>query len=131
MESRRWHLVALVAAHLVASLLHFADNALRFGRYHDAATPWLTPGIVVAAWFVQSAIGSVGLVLHRRGRKTGRPILMAFAALGFAGILHYAAGMPDPDAWMHALIALEAVTGAALLVGLGLSKDADPSASAG
>lgn len=108
-------LVALVAAHLAASLLHFADNALRFDRYHADSTHWLTPGIVVVAWFVQAALGITGLLLHRRGHSAGRPLLLLFGLLGFAGLAHYAAGMPRPDAWMHALIALEALTGAALL----------------
>lgn len=110
--------VAAFVAFLVASALHFADNALRFDRYHDAATHWLTPTVVVIAWLVQTVFGTVGLVLHRRGNRAGRPILMAFALLGFAGLLHYAAGMPNADGWMHALIALEALAGLALLVAL-------------
>ena len=108
----------LVAAHLAASLLHFADNAARFDRYHDAATHWLSPGIVVAAWSVQAALGVAGLALHRRGHGAGKPLLSLFAALGFAGLAHYAAGMPRPDVWAHVLIGLEAVSGAALLAGL-------------
>ncbi|MEA3137252.1 MAG: hypothetical protein QOC71_1533 [Thermoplasmata archaeon] len=120
MTSRR--LAIAFAAFVVASALHFADNAARFDRYHDAGTHWLTPAIVVGAWFVQTAIGAVGLVLHRRGHGAGRPILMAYAILGFAGLAHYLAGMPRPDAWMHAAIALEALAGLALLAAAAMAK---------
>jgi O-antigen/teichoic acid export membrane protein len=116
MISRR--LAIAFAAFVVASALHFADNAARFDRYHDAGTHWLTPAIVIVAWFVQTIIGTAGLVLHYRGHGAGRPILMAYAILGFAGFAHYLAGMPRPDAWMHAAIALEAVAGVGLLLAL-------------
>lgn len=110
-------LVSLVGAHLTASALHFADNAVRFGHYHDEATAWLNPTVVVVAWFVQAALGAAGLVLHRRGNRAGRPLLLAFAVLGFAGFLHYLAPPSHAmDAWTHGLIALEAATGLALLV---------------
>jgi drug/metabolite transporter (DMT)-like permease len=108
--------VPAFVAFLVASALHFADNAIRFDRYHDAATHWLTPTIVAIAWFVQTALGVGALALHRRGRRLGRPLLVVYAVLGFAGFLHYAAGMPHADAGMHALIAFEAAAGLTLLV---------------
>lgn len=108
-------LAAFVAAHLIASLAHFADNAARFGHYHDGATLVLNPTTVVAAWVAQTLFGLAGLRLARRGHRAGRPMLAMYGLLGLAGLLHYAA--PPSHAMglaMHALIALEAATGLAL-----------------
>ena len=116
MTSARRAVVPAFVAFLLASALHFADNALRFDHYHAEATPWLSPAIVIVAWFVQTAFGIAGLVLHRRGQRVGRPMLVVYSLLGFAGFLHYAAGMPHADLWMHLLIASEAAAGLALLV---------------
>jgi hypothetical protein len=116
--SARLRLVTLlVAAHVVSSAFHFADNALRFSHYHDQATMWLNPTSVVVFWFVQTAFGLAGLILLRRGRRAGRPMLVAYGALGFAGFLHYLAPPSHPmGVEMHALILLEAATGLALMV---------------
>lgn len=122
-------LAGLVAAHLAASLLHLADNALRFGHYHDDATPWLNPTTVVAFWLAQTALGLAGLALHRRGKRVGWPMLLAYGALGFAGLLHYLAPLSHAmGVWMHALIVLEALTGAALLAGLAWRPSTPPAA---
>lgn len=104
-----------MAAHVVGSALHFADNALRFHHYHDVATAWLNPTTVVIAWVLQNTLGLLGLAFFRRGQAAGRPLLVAYGVLGLAGFLHYAAppshGM---DLGMQALIVLEAATGSAL-----------------
>ena len=108
-------LAALVAAHVLSSALHFADSALRFDHYHDEAKLLLNPVIVVIAWFLQTGLGLTGLALQRRGRAAGRPLLVAYGALGLAGLLHYLA---PPAGGLHAemqvLIGLEAATGLAL-----------------
>lgn len=111
--------MALVVAHAAASALHFADNAVRFGHYHDQATAWLNPTTVVVAWVAQTSLGLAGLLLQRRGSWAGVPMLLAYGALGFAGLLHYVA--PPSQAMgfaMHALITLEGATGLALLLGM-------------
>ncbi|MHB1262534.1 MAG: hypothetical protein ACYC2H_12560 [Thermoplasmatota archaeon] len=113
-------IAAFVIAHVASSALHFADNALRFGHYHDAATPWLNPTVVVVAWFVQTALGVAGFMLHRGGHRAGKPLLIVYGALGFAGLLHYLV-LPDGGlgGWApDALIGLEAATGLGLLVAM-------------
>ncbi len=115
-------LIALVAAHVLASALHFADNALRFDHYHDEAKLLLNPTIVFVAWFVQTGLGLAGLALQRRGRAAGRPLLVVYGALGLAGLLHYAAPPTGGlHTEMHLLIALEAATGLALALALVLT----------
>src|SRR5688572_27286276 len=110
-------LSAAFAAHAVASLLHFADNAARFDHYHDEATFLLDPTAIVVAWVLQTALGLAGLLVARRGHRAGVPLLMAYGAVGFAGLLHYAAPPSHAmGAIMHALIALEAATGLAVVV---------------
>ena len=112
-------ITALVAAHVVSSAAHFADNATRFAGYHDEATLILNPTTVVVAWVVQTAFGLAGLRLFTRGHRSGRLMLMVYAALGFAGLLHYLAPPSHAmDVWMHVLIALEATTGLVLLLAL-------------
>jgi hypothetical protein len=120
--------VALVAAHVATSALHFFDNATRFGHYHDEATAVLNPTTVVVAWVLQTALGLIALVLFRRGRAAGRPLLLLYGTLGLAGLLHYAA--PPSHAMgfaMHGLIALEAATGVAVVVAVALGRRISPS----
>lgn len=101
---------------VVASAFHFADNAARFAHYHDAATSWFNPASVVVAWFLQVALGATGFLLDRNGRPAGRPILLGYSTLGFAGFLHYLVPpMEGMDVMMHVLIAFEAIASAILL----------------
>ncbi len=117
-------------ATVLASALHFADNAARFTDYHDPAPSWLNPVIVVLVWFLQIGVGLIGLRLDRQGNRAGRPVLLVYATFGFAGLLHYLAPPPTMDPLMHASIAGEALASVALLFVLQRNPaDSSPSSS--
>ena len=81
-KSHRQRTIAwLLGATLVASAIHFVDNALRLDLYPGPA--WFTPGIVLAAWFVMPVLA---FAAYRSGT---RGALVGYGLLGFAGFGHY------------------------------------------
>jgi hypothetical protein len=80
----------LIGVTLVASAVHFADNAFRLDLYPGPA--WLTRNIVLAAWGVLLILGCVVYWINTR------TALIVYGVLGFGGLLHYAmpqaGGMP-------------------------------------
>ena len=80
----------LTAIYFLASFGHFSHNAESICEYPNLP-PWLTASKVYAAWAAQTSVGVLGL--HQlRADKPGRGLaLMAmYAALGLAGLDHYA-----------------------------------------
>jgi uncharacterized membrane protein len=79
---------------------------------------WLTPFGVFTAWLGVAAIGAVGYYLFRKGLTvTGLAVIALYAALGFAGLDHYAiAPISAHSLMMNATIAAEVIAAAALLV---------------
>ena len=81
----------LIAAGVLASAVHFADNALSIERYPEPG--WITPAGVVAAWCVVTAIAAFALT-----RKAADTVFFVAAAIYamvlLSGLLHYAFGAP-------------------------------------
>ena len=108
-------LLALVLAHAVASLVHFAHNATFLDDYPNMPA-WLSPAGVYAVWLGQAAIAAVGVLLLLRGRSIGLALIALNAVLGFAGLDHYVlAPMSAHTIAMNATIWLEFATGLLLL----------------
>lgn len=82
-------LVALLLLYATASFLHFAHNAEYLDDYPNLPS-WLTRAGVYLAWCAQAAIGLLGYLLFRSGRRLfGLGLLGVYAGFGFDGLLHY------------------------------------------
>ncbi len=102
----------LIAAGLVASMLHFADNTVAIDRYPEPS--WITPLGVVAGWCVMTAVAVVALM-----RNTADRVFVTSAAVYslmlLGGLLHYAFAAPMHMALRSNVTVLaEALTGAVL-----------------
>jgi hypothetical protein len=110
-------LLALLLLYAAASLLHFVHNAEYLADYPNLPASW-SRAEVYAAWCALTAVGVVGYVLYRRGkRRPGLALLAIYAAIGFAGLLHYTRAPPGHHTTaMNATIWAEALAAALLLM---------------
>jgi hypothetical protein len=106
----------LLILYAAASLLHFAHNAQYLAQYPNLPPSW-SRAEVYLAWCGLTAAGLAGYLLYRGGhRRAGLTILLVYACLGFAGLLHYQrAPFGRHTAMMNLTIWTEAVAGALLL----------------
>jgi hypothetical protein len=110
-------LLPLAMAYGVASLVHFSHNAIYLRQYPDMP-PWLTAAGVCLAWCGVAALGIAGYWVYlRASRRVGLLILALYAALGFAGLDHYAiAPVARHSFAMNMTILCEVASAAALLL---------------
>jgi hypothetical protein len=103
-------------AHCIASLVHFAHNAVYLDDYPNLPA-WLTPAGVYASWLGLTAVGITGLALVRSGlRKAGLSVLALYALAGFGGLDHYTlASIRAHTLAMNLTIGLETLTASLLL----------------
>jgi hypothetical protein len=115
--TRNHALLTLILVYGAASLAHFAHNAVYLNLYPNMPT-WLTPLGVSTAWLGVAAIGAVGYYLFRKGLTvTGLAVISLYAALGFAGLDHYAiAPISAHSMMMNATIVAEVIAASVLLV---------------
>jgi len=105
---------ALVGVGLIASFVHFLDNALDIADYPEPS--WITPAGVIITWLIISPIALVAL-----SRKSRDFVFSSSAAIYslilLSGVLHYfyASSMKIPLR-IHLTVLSEAITGAALLI---------------
>jgi hypothetical protein len=112
---RRHPLPASMIAYGSASLVHFVHNAMYLDAYPNMPE-WLTPSGVMAAWLVIAITGVVGYWLFSRGAtKVGLVVMVLYAALGFAGLDHYAVA-PVSAHSLSATILTEVAAASVLLV---------------
>jgi hypothetical protein len=112
---RRHPLPASMIAYGSASLVHFVHNAMYLDAYPNMPE-WLTPSGVMAAWLVIAITGVVGYWLFSRGAtKVGLVVMVLYAALGFAGLDHYAMA-PVSAHSLSATILTEVAAASVLLV---------------
>jgi hypothetical protein len=102
-----------------ASLLHFAHNAEFLADYPNLP-PGLSRSEVYLAWCAITAAGLAGYVLYRRGRELiGLAVLIAYAVVGFDGLLHYGrAPLHAHTPTMNFTILSEVVAATLLLIAL-------------
>ena len=102
----------LIVLGIVASALHFADNALELDRY--TGPRWITPAGVVVSWLAVTALAFAAL-LQRRPGIVFRLCTALYAVLLLSGLLHYAFGPPmDMPLRSNLTVLVEACTGALL-----------------
>ncbi|MBS0580346.1 MAG: hypothetical protein JSR36_13915 [Proteobacteria bacterium] len=107
-------LVPALLLYAAASLFHHVHNATDLADYPNLPA-WLTPAKVYLAWAAVTAVGLCGYLLQRRGRSAGLALIGAYAALGLAGLEHYArAPLAAHSAMMNLSILTE--VGAALVL---------------
>jgi hypothetical protein len=108
---------AIMIAYGVASLVHFAHNAVYLRAYPNMPA-WLTPIGVWAAFLALTAFGVLGYCVYRlRSRAVGVLMIAVYGVMGFGGLDHYvAAPVAAHSIVMNITIAVEAAAAATLLV---------------
>jgi len=79
----------LILVYAAASLLHFVHNAEYLASYPNLPASWSRADVYLA-WCGVTGLGTIGLLLWRRGGRSGLAILAAYAGLGYLGLAHYA-----------------------------------------
>jgi hypothetical protein len=110
-------LLLLMLLYGLASLLHFAHNAVYLRDYPNLPE-WLTASGVWVSWCGVAAVGALGYWLYRRvSRWAGLVMITLYGVLGFAGLDHYTvAPMGAHSFVMNLTILTEAAAAAVLLV---------------
>ena len=108
-------LLLFLLATASASVIHYADNILRFAVYPEPA--WDNARLTDAFWFVMTPFGVAAYLLYRRGR-TWPALLSAYTyvAMNMVVLGHYLYAKP----WrlpfvINGTILVEAVTAGCLL----------------
>ena len=102
---------------VVVSIVHYADNYANYSDYPHGSGPEPSAGVILAAWFVFTAVGLTGYVLYRRGEiRRGSLFLLAYSGSGLVGIGHYAfvSGMTAQPAWRQAHVIADVLLGSAV-----------------
>lgn len=115
-------LPVLLLANLVASILHFGDNMLRFNEYPEPK--WITgPHTVDTLWFVITPLLALGWWLARRNMKWAAVgVLWLYSGLSLFVLGHYLYASPlELPFRINFFIGTEAVAAALLIVGAPLA----------
>lgn len=110
-------LAFLLIANLVASVLHFGDNMLRFHEYPEPS--WITgPHVVDGLWLVMTPLLAVGWWLARRGRRLASVcVFWLYGVMSMFVLGHYFYASPsDLPFRINFLIGMEAVAAGLLLL---------------
>ncbi len=107
----------LVAAVLV-SIVHYADNTVRFAAYEQGKPTIVTQASIPVSWVLFTAAAVAGYVLLRRGVRTAAAALLAvYSASGLVGLLHYTVAPPAAFDWFqNTFIVADVLLGVAVLV---------------
>ena len=109
-------IASATAAYCLASLLHFAHNAVFLEVYPNLPSS-ITVISIWSVWFAITSIGVAGWLLVRSGRVTsGLIVIGVYACFGFDGLGHYSVASMSSHTWgMNVTIWLESVTAGILL----------------
>lgn len=117
-----WVLHAILATAFVVSVVHYADNYVRFDRYAlNPDSPIREPILIVVGWLLFTAFGVAGYVAYRRRRWWPTVALTALYSLsGLVSLVHYTDASPSAfDGAQNTLIVADVVAGVGV-VGLAL-----------
>jgi len=109
-------LLLLLGMNVAASVVHYADNIVRFVSYPEP--PWLNPARVDVFWFVMTPFGIAAYWLYRSGReRAALATSYAYAAMNLLVLGHYLVAPPwTLSLRINALIVPEALTAVLLIV---------------
>ena len=103
----------VIVVGLIASLVHFTDNAFEIGHYPEPT--WITPGIVLFA-LIPVAFVAIAALLRKSGDLVFVMLTAIFGALLLTGLAHYSYGSPMRMSGLsNFTIVFEALSGIALL----------------
>jgi hypothetical protein len=109
---------AVVAATIVLTLFHFADNTIAIDSY--PAPSWQPDWfvwVVPLSWLLFTAAGIAGYRAYRDGRfSRAHPLLFIYAYSGLVSLGHFLSGGPDELTTRGlASVLVDAVAGSAVL----------------
>jgi hypothetical protein len=112
-------LFAVVAAALVSTTIHYADNYFSFDKYPQGAlaTVDVTSAMVGLSFILLTPAGFLGYWLYTRGNMLGAyGSLLAYSLLGLITPMHYTEAGPSYFPWWRNVSILsDGVVGAAVL----------------
>jgi hypothetical protein len=108
----------LIAA-IALSVVHYADNTLRFDDYVNGRTPgFVTQASIPVSWVLFTAAGIGGYLLLRAGnRSLAAALLGLYSFSGLIGPLHYTDVPPaDFDLYQNVFIITDTLAGIAVAI---------------
>jgi hypothetical protein len=110
----------IIAFNLLSTSVHYTHNFVMAGMY--PAVPVVFPtalsyqiGIAIF-WPLLTALGLWGYRLYREGStRRSRPLLVAYAMLGFTTLGHFLGGNPDIPPFFYVTLFTDFLAGSALL----------------
>ena len=117
MQNSHRILPILLLTNLVASILHFGDNMLRFAEYPEPQ--WIKgPHVVDGLWVLITPLLALGLFLSRRQNKWAAVVVLwTYGILSLSVLGHYRFASPmDLPFRINLFIGVEAMAAALLIV---------------
>lgn len=111
---------AVVFGSVVLTLFHFADNAIYLDTYPKASwqPDWFW-AVVVAGWFLFTAVGVVGVQRYVQGRyRSAHPLLLLYGYLVITSLGHFAYGSPSELTTRGVVSVFVDVTAGTLVLGV-------------
>ncbi len=116
MNNRSKTLLVILITNIIITSLHYIDNAIFISKYPEP--DWITVSGVYITWAILTLVGFAGYWFYRQNK-----LWLAYFCLGIYSITglssptHYFYGaMSEFSVKMHALICLDAIAGALILL---------------
>ena len=109
---------AVVFGAMALTLIHFTDNAVNVDEYPKASwQPDWFEWVVVAGWFVYSAIGVAGYRFYRDGRYPAAHVaLLVYGVAVASSVAHFLYGSPaDMPTFSAVSVFVDLVAGLAVI----------------
>jgi hypothetical protein len=111
----------IIAFNALSTSVHYTHNFLMASMYPPVPVVFPTAlsyqiGIAIS-WPLLTALGLWGYKLYREGNtRQSRPLLAAYAMLGFTTLGHFLGGSPDIPPFFYVTLFTDFLAGSALLV---------------
>lgn len=128
----RLALRVILAASIVSTAIHYADNYVQIDRYPQPAaiSESMTRVAIVVFWPLLTAVGLLGYRLFTRGRYwPARGCLLVYSLTGLVTLGHFLNGVPDVPWYWFTTLFTDAAAGLALWIFAGWSLTLDETRS--
>ncbi len=111
---------AIIAFNVLSTSVHYTHNFVMAGMYPPVPVVFPTAlsyqiGIAIF-WPLLTALGLWGYRLYKEGNtRRSRPLLVAYAMLGFTTLGHFLGGNPDIPPFFYVTLFTDFLAGSALL----------------